>query len=212
MHRNDTIERLVADLRPVRVRNWRVDGLLLACVCVAELLAFLALGLARPDFAAALAVPMFWWKCVASWLLAFVGFVVAIRAISPTHSPSAGTRILSVLAFAAVIAGLVLVQIGDLRFDWLAVRWPEGAKCLVSMMIFSLPAAACLGVLLRRGAPTDLAGTSWVAGFAAASWGALVYTFECRHDEAAFVLIWYAVGIVAIASAVRVLLPSLIRW
>ena len=208
MRRNDLIAGLVADLQPVRVQNLRAMFVGLALVCSVELLGFIALGLVRPDVAAAVRIPMFLWKCAACAIIASASFVFAIRAVRPERT--ADRRILPVLLISTLAAGFLLSRFGDAHVtEW---QWLQGANCLAKMLLLSLPVAASLGFALRRGAPTDIAGASWICGLAAGSWGALVYTLECRHDEAAFVLLWYVLGIAAIATAVRLLLPSFIRW
>ena len=208
MRRNELIATLVADLQPVRAQNLRAVFVGLSLVCLAELLGFIAWGLVRPDVVAAVRVPMFLWKCVACGIIASTSFVFAIRAVRPERADD--KRILPVLLICALAAGFLLSRFGDAHVpEW---QWLQGANCVAKMLLLSLPVAASLGFALRRGAPTDIAGASWICGLAAGSWGALVYTLECRHDEAAFVLVWYVLGITAIAAAVRLLLPSFIRW
>ena len=212
MTRNDVIAMLVADLQPVRAQDLRTPFAWLSLICAAELVGFIAMGPVRQDFGQALQVPMFWWKCVACGVIAASSFVFAIRAVRPEHIVAASRRIVPMLVVLALGAGALLYRVADPLAHLPAWQWSQGASCLAKMTLLSMPVAGCLAFVLRRGAPTDIAGTSWICGLAAGSWGALVYTLQCRHDEAAFVLFWYVLGVAAITAAVRALLPAFIRW
>jgi hypothetical protein len=80
------------------------------------------------------------------------------------------------------------------------------------MVLLSLPAMAALGVLMRRGAPTDIGGTSLTAGIAAAAWGAFVFVFACPADDPLYIAVWYVVGCGLVTMFARVVLPRLASW
>jgi hypothetical protein len=65
---------------------------------------------------------------------------------------------------------------------------------------------------MRRGAPTDTAGTSLAVGIAAAAWGAFVFVFACPFDDPLYIAVWYTVGCGLVTILARLLLPRLVRW
>ena len=75
-----------------------------------------------------------------------------------------------------------------------------------------LPAVIGLGLLMRRGAPTDRGGTALAAGLAAAAWGAFVFVFACPFDDPFYVAVWYSLGCGAVTLFARFALPPLTRW
>jgi hypothetical protein len=92
------------------------------------------------------------------------------------------------------------------------VNWLEGLQCLSKMVVLSVPAVIGLGVLMRRGAPTDRDGTALAAGLAAAAWGAFVFVFACPFDDPLYVAVWYSLSCGAVTFFARCTLPLLTRW
>src|SRR5260370_629310 len=78
--------------------------------------------------------------------------------------------------------------------------------------VLSVPAVIGLGLLMRRGAPTDHGGTALAAGLAAAAWGAFVFVFACPFDDPLYVTVWYSLGCGAVTLFARLTLPRLTRW
>ena len=70
--------------------------------------------------------------------------------------------------------------------------------------------ATVLGVLIRRGAPTDRAGTALAAGLSSAAWGAFV--FACPSDDPLYIAVWYTVGCSLVTILGRAVLIRLSRW
>lgn len=211
MPTDDLVERLARDLRPApRHLAWK-EGAGLAALCLAELAAFLAAGLARPDLATAAATPVMWWKFASLALLALTGLITALRATAPDRSPARGQLVAGALAVAALAAGgwLGATANGDLAAR---LAWRDGVECWALVSALSAPPAALLAWRLRCGAPTDPAGAAFVAGLGAAAWAALVFVLACQHDDPLYVMVWYGLSMVVIALAMRALLPSLLRW
>jgi hypothetical protein len=65
---------------------------------------------------------------------------------------------------------------------------------------------------MRRGAPTDHAGTAFAAGLASATWGAFVFVFACPFDDPLYVAVWYSLSCGAVTLFARLTLPRLTRW
>jgi hypothetical protein len=125
-----------------------------------ELGLFLALRPMRPDMPMAMHLPSFWWKLASLGLIAFVSGAVAIVSLDPVRSPRRGLHWIVALIAACLAIGWTLDASRD-GFSALLSRldWPNGLQCLEKIMVLSVPAVIGLGLLMRRGAPTDRGGT-----------------------------------------------------
>jgi hypothetical protein len=213
MSNNHLVDKLVDGLQPVRPRRAGRDVLILAVVCLVELVLFLSLGAMRPDIGAAMENPSFWWKLGSLGVIALVGAAVAILSFDPVQSPRQGLRWLVGIVAAALIAGW-FIDASHAGWPTLAARlnWQNGVWCVEKVTILSLPAMIGLGLLMRRGAPTDAAGTALSVGIAAAGWGAFVFVFACPYDDPLYIALWYTVGCGFVSLLARLLLPPLTRW
>jgi hypothetical protein len=207
------IGRLVSDLKPVRRRSAKADVLIVAALCVVELIVFLGFGAMRPDMPMAMGAPSFWWKLGSLGLIAVVGGVVAILSFDPATSPRRGLHWLAILIVLCLAVGWVIdAARDDLPSLTARLNWRQGLECVYQMSALSLPAVAGLGLLMRRGAPTDTGGTALAVGIAAAAWGAFVFVLACPSDDPLYIAVWYAVGCGLVVSLARLLLPPLTRW
>ena len=207
------VDRLVSELTPVRRRTpWR-DALVLAALCAVELGLFLSVGLMRPDLHMAMDLPSFWWKLASMGLIALVGGTVTILSFDPVASPRRGLRWLLAIVAIAVAAGWVIDASRD-GWPGLAARlnWRDGLTCVYQMVLLSVPPIVGLGLLMRRGAPTDVAGTALSAGVAGGAWGTFVFVFACPYDDPLYLAVWYTVGCGLVAVFARLVLPRLTRW
>ena len=213
MQHDQLVDRLAGDLKPVRRRSVQSESLILAMLCGIELGLFLAVGMMRPDMPDAMDLPSFWWKLGSLGLIALIGASAAIISFNPTESPRRGLRSL-VAIFALCLAIGWVIDASQNGSPTLATRldWHEGVRCVCQMVLLSIPAAIALGLLMRRGAPTDLSGTSLASGVAAAGWGAFVFVFACQHDDPLYIAVWYTVGCGLVILFARLLLPWLTRW
>ncbi|WP_323991743.1 DUF1109 domain-containing protein [Nguyenibacter sp. L1] len=207
------IDRLSADLRPVRRRTPLRDAALLLLLGAVELAGFAGMGTMRPDLSAAMALPSFWWKAISLALIALVGGGAAILSLSPIRSPRRGVRAAAMLVLATLAAGW-LVDAARAGGASLGQRLDpvHGIICATKIVLLSLPAVAAFGLLMRRGAPTDRRGSAAAAGMAAAAWGALVFMLACPFDDPLYVAVWYLLGGGVTALAARLVLPPLTRW
>jgi hypothetical protein len=213
MSNNRLVDRLVGDLKPIRRRTAGADAAIFALLCVVELGLFLGLGAMRPDMPLAMEQPSFWWKLGSLGLIALVGGSVAILSFDPVESPRRGLRWLSATIALSLVTGWVI----DASRDGLPalvdrLNWHDGLQCVYKMVLLSMPAVIGLGLLMRRGAPTDARGTSIAVGVAAAAWGAFVFVFACPHDDPLYIAVWYAVGCGLVTLSARLVLPRLTRW
>lgn len=213
MRTDALVERLSRDLRPVRRRSVVREAALLLLLGALELAAFVGLGLMRPDMPHAMHAPSFWWKLSSMGLLAMIAAGVAIMSADPARSPRAGLRWLAACIALALAAGwLVDASAGGLEGLVRRLDWRLGLECVWEMAALSVPPAIVLGRLLRRGAPTDRAGTALAAGLASACWGAFVFVFACPSDDPLYVAVWYTIGCSVVTLAGRAVLLRLSRW
>ena len=209
----DLVERLAADLAPVRPRRPVREASVLLLLGAIELALLAALGLMRPDMHRAMGHMSFWWKLASLGLIAVLGGVTAIASLDPLHSPRRGLRRIG-LALVVVIASGWLVDAAGAGFGALLARLmpSDGLACVAKMILLSLPALVALGLLMRRGAATEPGSTALAIGIAASAWGAFVFVFACPHDDPLYIAVWYAVGCGAVTAAARLLLPRIARW
>jgi hypothetical protein len=207
------LDMLVTDLRPVRPRCASHDLLALGLLGAIELGLFLLFGAARHDIMTAMAMPSFWWKLGSLGLLAGVAAAIAVRSFHPAASPRRGLRWLPVLIGAILIVGWLIGGAGS-GGSPLAMRltWHDGIACIVAMALLSIPPILAMGLLMRRGAPTDRPGSALAAGIASAAWGAFVFVFSCPHDDPLYVAIWYLAGCVTVSLVAWLILPRIARW
>ena len=207
------VNRLVADLKPVRRRSAAGDAALLALAGAAELALFLGLGFMRPDMPMAMGQPSFWWKLGSLGVIALVGAAVAVLSFDPVTSPRRGLRWLVALIAVCLAAGwFVDAARAGLPALLERLRWQDGLGCVAKMTALSVPAVVGFGLLMRRGAATDAGGTALASGIAAAAWGAFVFVFACPFDDPLYIAVWYALGCGLVTGFARLALPRLARW
>jgi hypothetical protein len=211
------IDSLVADLGAVRPRRWQREAALLFGLGLLEILLFVAIRGMRPDMHEAMGAMPFWWK---SGSIAIIGGIAAVAALISLDPATTTARRLSRLWWALALAVPVLLGLGWLLDAGAAGReallarldWREGLACLFNVALLSLPPMMALGVLMRRGAPTQPGRTALAAGLAAAGLGAFVFAFHCSHDDPLYVAVWYGGAVAGIAGLARLVLPRLTRW
>jgi len=207
------VERLSQNLRPVRPRSAIRDAMLLLALGVIEIAAYLGLGLMRPDMPMAMDAPSFWWKLGSLGLIAVLGAGVALLSADPARSPRPGLRFMLVCIVVIFMSGWAI----DASHDGIAhliarLDWRRGLQCVWQMVALSIPPALALGLLGRRGAPTDRAGTALAAGLSSAAWGAFVFVFACPSDDPLYIAVWYTVGCAIVTIMARAVMLRLWRW
>jgi len=207
------IQQLVRDLKPVRRRRGSLDALVLTGLVAVEFGVFLGLGFMRQDMAVAVCAPSFWWKLGSLAVIAAVGTAVAVASFDPVRSPRRGLRWLAAMVAACVCAGWLIDAIQGGGGGLVArLDWTNGVECVAEMVTLSLPVMLALGVLMRRGAPTDRRGSALAAGIAAAAWGALMFVFACPSDDPLYIAVWYLLGCSLVTVIARLVLPRLAAW
>jgi hypothetical protein len=212
MSNDPFLDGLVTDLQPVRRRDPRLEGLAFAGLCALELALWLASGNVRPGLMHALTIPTFWWKFVTAGLLAVLGATATIASLEPTRSPRPGLIAIAAAAGVFVAVGVRLASQVGLANLWARLDWTDGVDCVVKIVLLSAPPMAGLAFLVRRGAPTDLAGVSLAASVAAAAWAAFVFLFCCPHDDPVYILAWYPLACGLSTLLARTALLRIGRW
>jgi hypothetical protein len=213
MQTESLVDRLTRDLRPVKRRSIAREVLLLFLLAVVELADFLGMGFMRPDMPVAMEAPSFWWKLTSMGLIAVLGAGVAILSADPVRSPRRGLRWILVCIVAILASGWLIDASGSGLADLVRrLDWSQGLQCVWQMIVLSIPPAIALGVLIRRGAPTDRAGTALAAGLSSAAWGAFVFVFACPSDDPLYIAVWYTVGCSIVTILGRAILIRLSRW
>ena len=213
MRTESLLDRLSQNLRPVRRRSILREALFLLFLGVVQVVVFLGMGFMRPDMPVAMGAPSFWWKLGSMGLIAVLGAGVTILSSDPVRSPRRGLRWILIWIVAIFATGWLIDSANNGLVD-LARRldWRQGMQCVWKMVALSIPPVIALSVLIRRGAPTDRAGTALAAGLSSAAWGAFVFVFACASDDPLYIVVWFTVGCTIVTMAARALLMSLSRW
>jgi hypothetical protein len=213
MSSDSLINRLADDLKPVRPRRFWRDVTIIASICIAEIIVFFALGAALPGMPMRMHQATFWWRLVSLGLIAVISGIPAILSFGPTYSPRRALRWTGVVIVICLLAGL-WINVGPDGIESLIRRidWRHGIECVTEMIALSIPPVIGLGILMRRGAPTDRARSALLVGIAAAAWGAFVFAFACPFNDPLYIAVWYSVGCGTITFLSRAVLPRLARW
>ncbi len=213
MRTESLVDRLSKDLRPVRRRNMAREALLLLLLAAVEVAAFLGMGFMRPDMPVAMEAPSFWWKLTSMGLIAVLGAGVAILSGDPVRSPRRGLCWILLCIVAIFASGWLIDAAGNGWADLLRrLDWTQGVQCVWKMVVLSIPPAVALGILIRRAAPTDRAGTALAAALSSAAWGAFVFVFACPSDDPLYIAVWYTVGCSIVTILGRAILIRVSRW
>jgi len=208
----DLIALLAEDTAPVprRAIAPRLIGVALLGAFVSGLLLLAWLGL-RP-MRPAMHSPAFWMKAAYTLLIATAGLLSTARLARP------GGQLGGALGLAALAAAwlAVLATLETLRtpMPGMAHLWLGWSWYVCPFRILALAAPVFVAVLwwLRGMAPTRLALAGAAAGLFAGGIGATVYGLYCEETAAAFVVVWYSIGMAACAALGAAIGARLLRW
>jgi hypothetical protein len=207
------IDRLSRDLKPVPVRRSSREFVIIAAVCVVEIIVVFALGAALPDMPRRMQQPTFWWRLASLGLIALISGIPAILSFNPTYSARRKLRWVFVVIGVCLGVGLCInAGPDDLESLVRRIDWTNGIQCAGKMIALSVPLVLGLGALMRRGAPTDRNGTALLVGIAGAAWGAFVFVFACPFNDPLYIAVWYSISSGAVVMVSRAILPRLSRW
>ena len=213
MKTDDLIAALAADVEPVRRRavGLRLALGLAAGMALSVVAMLLWLGL-RPDLMPATHTMPFWMKFFYALTIAALGFALVDRLARPDGA--GGTLAFLLFAPVAFMAAMALYRLMEAPPDARMPMMMGGSSrvCARNIVVLSLPIFAGLFWSLRRLAPTRLVLAGAVAGVLAGAVGTFVYEFHCTESTAAFVAIWYTLGIALMGALGAALGRVLLRW
>jgi hypothetical protein len=213
MKTNELIAALAADAAPVKPGALS-SRLALACLVATGLalaLVLVWLGM-RPDIHIAMRTAAFWIKAGYTTALAGCGFALTLRLGRPGAKLGPAAAIApAVFAALAVLAAVELLTApaGKMPGELMGSSW---RVCPIFILAISAPVYALVVWALRGMAPTRLRLAGAAAGLLAGGVGATVYGLHCQESSAAFVAIWYSLGVAAIVALGALLGPRLLRW
>jgi hypothetical protein len=207
------IQRLATDLRPVS--RMAVLRRLVVGVGLGGLVSVALVGASlgwRPHFMGALGNSMFWLKLVYTVTVA----AVAIWACERLSRPAASGLRRAVWLIAPVLVMAALAVHQQMRAPppmRMHMMMGDSAKvCSWLILTASVPPLAGLIWAVRGLAPMRMRLTGTVLGLAAGGVGASAYALHCPESTAAFMAIWYTLGMAAAGLLGFLVSPRLLRW
>lgn len=158
----------------------------------------------------ATAVP--WMKMAYAGALAASAGWLAARLSMPAAPVRSATRAVTVVVLAMAAIGLLswfAAPAGERMAALLGHSW---FSCPPSVLVLSLPALVGSLWAVRGMAPTRLRAAGFAAGLLAGAVGALGYSLYCPEASAAFVAVWYSLGILLTGALGAALGPYVLRW
>lgn len=212
MHTNQLIDMLASGVEPVDPHQGRRSVVrALAIGATLSLAATALLYGIQPGLGGAAHGAPFVMKAAYGATLALLSLIMAVALARPGVPPPSWRRLVLPIAALALLAlfQLASTPASDWRTLLLGSTW---TRCPLRIVALSLPVFAGLTIVTRRQAPTDLRRTGAAIGAVAGSTATIVYALACTENSAAFVLVWYTLGIAAAAAIGAALGPKLLRW
>jgi hypothetical protein len=207
------IDKLAGELTPTPARalEKRIGRSLVAGLLISLLLMLAGLGL-RHDLAAAVGGFALWMKLGYAAALAAIALPSAVALTRPDAPPP--RRLWLTFLPILVIALLALGETLRTPPEGMAALWMGKTWLVCPGLLLSLALPILLALLraARRLAPADPRVAGAAAGLAAGAFATLIYCLHCPESTAAFVLVWYSLGIGLSTLAGRLLGPRLLRW
>lgn len=210
-----TIEALVADLRPVaplRLSQGLMVGLALTALAIGGV--WLTFGL-RADLMAMHPAPVVVARGAALLAGGLVLLVAALRSAVPGRADEGAT------VLGTMILGIMPIGLMGLLLDGIVARKRpnftelvpfDALRCCGVALAASSLVGAGLVLWMRRAAPTDLARAGWLTGWAAAALGTFAYSLFCPSQTMAFATAVYPAAMLLAATLIRFATPPLLRW
>lgn len=207
------IQHLSENAAPVRAgAGLRALAIGLAAGCaVSFALMVLWLGI-RPDLMTAMGTGPYWMKFFYTLLFAIAGLWTLER----LSRPGAATRtqmILEALPFVVLAAWAAMrLMMAPVEARMPMMMGSSHQVCPWRIAVLALPIFVGVFWSLRRLAPTRPWISGAAAGLLAGAAGAFIYAFHCDESAAAFVALWYTIGIVAVGALGALVGRLFLRW
>ena len=211
MKTDDLIQALSLDLPPTQP----LDRRLMLAMIPAAVLVLIAVGVwlgYRDDMMLAMRGPVFWAKAVYSIAMAGVGFWLLDRLGRPGSSPRGPLALLAVVLALGMGAALFELMLMPMPERMPAVMGRSAHACAPNIALLSLIAAPFVFWAARAFAPTRpmLAGAA--AGLLTGGLATTLYGLHCHEHAAAFVALWYTLGMAIVAAAGALIGKLAFRW
>jgi hypothetical protein len=211
MKTDELITALSSDLPPEgplnrRLLLWLVPA---ALVCLATVGLWLGF---RSDLADAMRGSIFWLKAAYTAALAVAGFWLLDRLGRPGAGARAPLVLLVVILLAALASALFEVSDMSASDRMMAVMGHSSRVCALYIAGLSIAAAPFVFWAARAFAPTRPALAGAAAGLLSAGLAATLYGLRCTEHSAAFVAVWYTLGIAVTATAGTIVGRYCLRW
>jgi hypothetical protein len=212
MRTAELVSLLAEDAAPIRARRLapRLLAAALAGALVSAGLLVVWLGL-RP-MGPAMHDPSYWMKTAYTALIAAAGLLTAAQLARP--GARLGWPIWIALVAVLWLAMLAMMEAmrtppSEMAHLWLGWTWKI---CALRILALAAPVFIAVLWLMGRLAPTRLALAGAAAGLLAGGVGATVYGLYCEETAAAFVVVWYSLGMALSAALGAVIGARLLRW
>lgn len=166
----------------------------------------------RPDLADAVAGPTFWMKAIYTIGLGLAGFLLVERLSRPGAASRLGWALATACTVAIValaLAQLMMMPPAEMPDAIMGGSW---SACPGYIFTLALPGLAAILWTMRRFAPTRTALAGAAAGLLAGGASATVYGLHCDENTAAFVALWYSLGIALTALTGAIIGSRVLRW
>ncbi|WP_395650008.1 NrsF family protein [Brevundimonas sp.] len=209
MKTDDLIAALAADTAPTGAGTLRRRAGLALIPAALLILAgvILSLGL-RPDLMIAMGGPTFWAKAAYTAALACAGFWLLDRAGRPGADVRVPLAVFGAVVVIAILSGAVSLMTTPEAARVEALMGQSARVCPTNIAGLSLLAAPLILFAVRGFAPLRPALAGAAAGLMLGGLAATLYGLHCPEHTAAFVAVWYTLGM-----AIPVVVGAVIgRW
>jgi hypothetical protein len=212
MRTEDLIETLAAGARPVRGqadRRWLGTAAALGAAASAVVLAS---WLGLPPLGETLPTAAFWMKAAYAAALAACGWTLARRLSCPAgQAGGAGGMALAVVGVLALVgtAQLAMAPPALARVLLFGSSW---TACPFRILGLATPILLALMLAARRLAPTRPRAAGAAMGLLAGAVAMAVYGLTCRETSAAFVAVWYSLGVAMTVLLGAAAAGRVLRW
>lgn len=169
------------------------------------------LGL-RPDLSAAVTGPTFWAKAAYTLALGIAGFWLLARLGRP--GSSARQPLILLGAVVILVVALAVIELTAMPADdrISAMMGRSWRVCPRNILVLAAAVAPFVFFAARRFAPTRPMFAGAAAGLLTAGLAATFYGLHCPEHTAAFVAIWYTLGMALSAAIGAVVGRFAFRW
>lgn len=213
MKTDDLIEGLALDLAPMRrgQLELRLLTFMLPALAVALVGVFWWLGL-RSDLAAAVAGPTFWAKAAYTIALCGTGFWLLHRLGRPGRSARGPLVLLALILGVATSWAVIELAAAESALRTDLIMGGSASVCPTYILFLGALIAPFIFVAARRFAPVRPGAAGAAAGLLSAGLAATLYGLHCPEYTAAFVAVWYSLGIALSVGIGAVIGKVAFRW